>query len=106
MSFDMSGATGPESVTAISVLGTMGFLDERGDQCVRIASHSVYGSFLLKRTSSSSGFGPVTAMHSNDLSAIWSRMSFVEPQDPPENGNVVSLPILGGLHHHYSRKAA
>jgi putative transposase len=26
--------------------------------------------------------------------------------DPPENGNVVSLPILGGLHHHYSRKAA
>ncbi len=26
--------------------------------------------------------------------------------DPPENGNVVSLPILGGLHHHYCRKAA
>ncbi len=76
----MSGATRPESVTAISVLGTMGFLDERGDQRVRIASHSVYGLFLLKRTSSSSGFGPVTAIHSNDLSAIWSRMSFVEPQ--------------------------
>jgi putative transposase len=28
------------------------------------------------------------------------------PVDPPENGNVVSLPILGGLHHRYFRKAA
>ncbi len=26
--------------------------------------------------------------------------------EPPENGAVISLPILGGLHHHYSRKAA
>jgi hypothetical protein len=26
--------------------------------------------------------------------------------DPPENGKVVSIPILGGLHHRYIRKAA
>ncbi len=26
--------------------------------------------------------------------------------DSPENGNVVSLPILGGLHHKYYRKSA
>ena len=26
--------------------------------------------------------------------------------DPPENGKVVSIPILGGLHHHYCRKVA
>ena len=26
--------------------------------------------------------------------------------DPPENGKVVSIPILGGLHHHYCRQAA
>ena len=26
--------------------------------------------------------------------------------DPPENGKVMSTPVLGGLHHRYHRKAA
>lgn len=31
----------------------------------------------------------------------------VSPEiDPPENGPVNSAPVLGGLHHRYSRKAA
>lgn len=28
------------------------------------------------------------------------------PIDPPEQGNIIALPLLGGLHHRYSRKAA
>ena len=26
--------------------------------------------------------------------------------EPPENGKVIAIPILGGLHHRYSRQAA
>ena len=28
------------------------------------------------------------------------------PVEPPESGNVVELPLLGGLHHRYTRRAA
>jgi hypothetical protein len=33
---------------------------------------------------------------------------FPEPRavDPPENGKLISVPVLGGLHHRYWRKAA
>jgi len=28
------------------------------------------------------------------------------PVEPPEQGNIIALPLLGGLHHHYTRQAA
>jgi hypothetical protein len=28
------------------------------------------------------------------------------PVQPPESGRIVSIPVLGGLHHRYQRRAA
>ena len=28
------------------------------------------------------------------------------PIEPPESGRIVSIPVLGGLHHRYERRAA
>jgi hypothetical protein len=31
---------------------------------------------------------------------------FSRPVEPPDQGNIIALPLLGGLHHRYTRQAA